>query len=298
MKPPQTAGPTLWPDRLIVKHRANTAGRDFVCGDIHGCFDTVEHALEQLDYDPLRDRLFSVGDLIDRGPRSADALGWITQGRIATVRGNHEQMMVAALTLEGGESFKSGASRRWQDNGGAWWWGFAGLDETGWPIWRETENQARLGEWLDALRQVPYLRTTETAAGTVGIVHTTDLHHADWEAMCQCVQELAARIERRGGILGAGGTDTPTSILWGRPNVEREQRHADDLPAAITGIELIITGHTPGVEARWTRRNVLCIDTGVHIEACGHLTVAEIQSGEPRLHRFARIDAIAPIPDE
>ena len=69
---PQTAGPTLWPDRLIVKHRANTAGRDFVCGDLHGCFDTVEHALKQLDYDPLRDRLFSVGDLIDLVRRDAD----------------------------------------------------------------------------------------------------------------------------------------------------------------------------------------------------------------------------------
>ena len=43
---------------------------------------------------------------------------------------------------------------------------------------------------------------------------------------------------------------------------------------------------------------MLCIDTGVHIEEYGHLSVAEVQSGEPRLHRFARIDKIVPIPDE
>ena len=27
-------------------------------------------------------------------------------------------------------------------------------------------------------------------------------------------------------------------------------------------------------------------------------TIAEIQNGEPRLHRFARIDAISPIPND
>ena len=47
--------------------------RDFVCGDIPGSFATVAHALETLGVDPARDRLFSVGDLIDHGTRSEDA---------------------------------------------------------------------------------------------------------------------------------------------------------------------------------------------------------------------------------
>lgn len=41
---------------------ANPAcGRDLVVSDIHGCFGTVEHALETLEYDATRDRLFSLG---------------------------------------------------------------------------------------------------------------------------------------------------------------------------------------------------------------------------------------------
>lgn len=42
--------PSLWPDTVLVNHPANTAGRDFVIGDLHGCFDTVEHALGELGY--------------------------------------------------------------------------------------------------------------------------------------------------------------------------------------------------------------------------------------------------------
>lgn len=41
---------------------ANPAGgRDLVVGDIYACFGTVEHALEALEYDATRDRLFSLG---------------------------------------------------------------------------------------------------------------------------------------------------------------------------------------------------------------------------------------------
>lgn len=58
-----------------------------------------------------------------------------------------------------------------------------------------------------------------------------------------------------------------------------------DLPPAAAGIGLVLIGHCADWEPRWVRRNVLCIDTG----ACapdGHLTIAEIQGGELRLHRF------------
>ena len=47
---------------------------------------------------PERDRLFALGDLVDRGPRSADALAWMERGCIAlSVRGNHEQMLLERI---------------------------------------------------------------------------------------------------------------------------------------------------------------------------------------------------------
>ena len=54
-------------------------------------------------------------------------------------------------------------------------------------------------------------------------------------------------------------------------------------------VDLVLSGHTPGLHPRWARRNVLCIDTGVHYEELGHLTVAEVHDGLV-LHRFARTE--------
>ena len=163
---------TAWPNNAIVHHEANQAGRDLVTGDVHGYLDTLEFALDQLGFDPVSDRLFSVGDLVDRGPRSPDALEWLERGRIAAVRGNHEQMMMRALALEGGERHKSGAGAHWADNGGGWWWGCSDefADEHGMPL--GPDHNERLERWLDALAKVPILRTIETRRGSVGIVHT------------------------------------------------------------------------------------------------------------------------------
>ena len=66
-----------------------TDGRDFVVGDVHGEFPTLEALLAQIGFAPERDRLFALGALVDRGPRSTDALAWMETGRIAlSVRGS------------------------------------------------------------------------------------------------------------------------------------------------------------------------------------------------------------------
>ena len=44
---------------------------------VHGCFRTLARALAELDFDPERDRLFGVGDLVNRGPHSVEALEWL-----------------------------------------------------------------------------------------------------------------------------------------------------------------------------------------------------------------------------
>ena len=56
----------------VAKHARIHAGRDFVVGDVHGCFRTVENALRRVGFDPGCDRLFSVGGLVNRGPNSRD----------------------------------------------------------------------------------------------------------------------------------------------------------------------------------------------------------------------------------
>ena len=55
----------------------NERGRDFAVGDIHGCFSDLARGLKAIGFDEKADRLFSVGDLVDRGPESTHALEWL-----------------------------------------------------------------------------------------------------------------------------------------------------------------------------------------------------------------------------
>ena len=74
---------------VIPRNRA-PGGRDIVVGDVHGCFRTLERALGEIAFDPARDRLFGVGDLVNRGPHSADALQWLESRFDAVTLGNHD----------------------------------------------------------------------------------------------------------------------------------------------------------------------------------------------------------------
>ena len=52
----------------VARFEENATGRDFVVGDLHGMFSHLEALLNEVAFDESADRLFSVGDLIDRGP--------------------------------------------------------------------------------------------------------------------------------------------------------------------------------------------------------------------------------------
>jgi serine/threonine protein phosphatase 1 len=72
----------------------NVKGRDFVCGDIHGCYSDLEEELAKVNFNKDVDRLFTVGDLADRGPESKKALGYINFPWFQSVIGNHEDMFL------------------------------------------------------------------------------------------------------------------------------------------------------------------------------------------------------------
>lgn len=73
---------------------ANHRGKDYVVGDLHGCLDLLLRLLEEVKFDQSRDRLFSVGDLIDRGPNSLVCLHLLAEPWFHAVQGNHENMLL------------------------------------------------------------------------------------------------------------------------------------------------------------------------------------------------------------
>jgi len=64
----------------------------WVIGDVHGCWLTLERLLERIGWQPDRDELWMVGDLVNRGPSSLDVLRWAfaNRDRLKLVLGNHD----------------------------------------------------------------------------------------------------------------------------------------------------------------------------------------------------------------
>lgn len=69
----------------------------FAIGDIHGCFRTLQHLVKAIRFDPDRDRLWLVGDLVNRGPGSLEVLRWVKAlgDRAVCVLGNHDLKLLA-----------------------------------------------------------------------------------------------------------------------------------------------------------------------------------------------------------
>ena len=139
----------------VRRNPPNAAGRDFVVGDVHGCFRTLERALVELRFDPVCDRLFGVGDLVDRGPHSAEALVWIERRFEAVVMGNHERPLLYWFDPH---RRPSSAHR---------------------PQWLRRAPRSPHGRWRAAIVRMPLAVTIETPYGPVGVVHA-DVPHPDW----------------------------------------------------------------------------------------------------------------------
>ena len=159
---------------LIRHFERNTRGRDIAVGDIHGCFTALQKVLDTVGFDSAVDRLFSVGDLIDRGPECLAVSDWLLRSWFHAVRGNHED---AAIRYAQGVPMDRSIYSR---NGGDW---FMALSR---------RQQRAIGAELDAL---PYAIEVETEEGLLGLVHA-DSPVADWGSLGESLASRCAVRER------------------------------------------------------------------------------------------------------
>ncbi|WP_457607515.1 symmetrical bis(5'-nucleosyl)-tetraphosphatase [Nitratifractor sp.] len=100
-------------------------------GDIQGCYDPFMRLLENIGFDPARDELWLVGDLVNRGKKSREVLEWVYEHRrsVRVVLGNHDIALLAV------------------------WWGLKKSNPTLDPILEDP----RAEEWMEWLRSRPFV---------------------------------------------------------------------------------------------------------------------------------------------
>ncbi|WP_371919217.1 metallophosphoesterase [Pseudomonas sp. MPBD7-1] len=220
----------------------NEKGRDFVVGDIHGHFTLLKKALSKVNFNTEADRIFSVGDLIDRGPDSTDVLNWLEKPWFHAVRGNHEQMLIDCISGHGNIP-------RHIRNGGAWLY----------------ELQPTLQhELLQALQALPLIIEINLSSDkTIGIVHAEApiiKSNDDWQEAKNAISGKSGKSNQRQALKTA---------LYARKKIEWQDH------SSINGISQLYVGHStvPGV---MRLGNVIYIDTGCGF-ADGALSLIEIQ---------------------
>ena len=251
---------SLGGEAAVTSLPRNGAGRDFVVGDVHGMFRRLETVLRELGFRADSDRLISVGDLIDRGPDSQQADRWIRDFPwFHAVRGNHDQMLLDALT--GPDDPGSGVMELWiRYNGGDWW-----LDT----------DEPRRRSLARAMASLPLAMEIECECGRVGVVHADVPPDRDWSSFL-----LALRSGTREDIAHA---------LWSRFRLIgylAGEYPVDDV--AVAGIDLVVSGHVP-LNMPSQAANRWWIDTGAAYAgrlADPKFTLLQISPGVPVAFTF------------
>lgn len=252
----------------------NTTGRDLLVGDLHGCVGLLEEGLRRIGFDPGRDRVIAVGDLVDRGPDHRRLADLLKAPWFYSVLGNHDVAFAAEL-------LEPANAERWALAGG--------------HPWIKDLPEAVVSELRRLIAALPWVIAIETEQGRVGVVHAeVPMPFRSWDAFTQA-------------LAGPDGSVVRERALWERelhriafyaafeaddPARSADPRHSD---FKLEGVAHAVHGHTPAPNhAIYRLGNRYWIDCGAY-EAARQ----SARGGAPdhRSPRLAIVDARRPATD-
>ncbi|OZG69956.1 hypothetical protein BTA51_28520 [Hahella sp. CCB-MM4] len=238
----------------LQTYQSNLSGRDFICSDIHGHFSLLEEQLSHLDFDKEKDRLFCLGDLIDRGQESDQVIDYLRKPWFFSILGNHELMLIDAMETGNNHVFM-----QWYSWGGDW---------------AEDFSQEALTEYYEALVELPMAielhLTKNDPGGKVGLVHAGLPDICDWHTVRQDLSAMDVRDN-------STGTSLTYHMLWGGFS-----GISDDKAQRVDNIDHVFHGHTI-VEEMTTVTNRTFMDLGSY--KYGRIGIIEVESFLSRMSK-------------
>lgn len=243
----------------------------YAVGDLQGCFTPLRKLLDKVHFDPAHDELWSVGDLVNRGPQSLECLRFVA-GLGASARvvlGNHDLHLLAVAN--GIRALKRSDTLReildapdcaellawvrrqpliYTSPSGDYTLLHAGLP----PQWTLAEAH-RLADEVSAVLQGPdYLDFIRGMYGDQPDIWSADLHGVErWRVITNYLTRMrfctpAGQLEFASK---EGPDDAPPGFMpW------------FDVPHRKSAGHMLIVGHWASLMGRTNRADVAALDTG------------------------------------
>lgn len=262
----------------------------YAIGDVQGCYTALQQLLKKIHFDPVHDKLWFVGDLVNRGPDSLSVLRFVKNlgDRAITVLGNHDlHLLAVAAGLRNDKAHDLHAILAAPDRDELLHWlrqrpllhhdaslGYTMIHAGLPPQWSLSTAMNCANELQEVLRSDRYLQFLDHMYGNEPIIWTDDLH--GWDRLrfiCNCFTRLrycTATGELALKQKGAPGEQSAHLKPW----FEVRATAPDQGP--------ILFGHwsTLGI---YSGNGVYALDSG-----CvwgGTLSALQIDSIPPRLHQ-------------
>lgn len=176
----------------------NSRGRDFVVGDVHGHKEQLQTQLGALEFNPGADRLFFVGDVVDRGPDSSGLVEMIDQRTYISILGNHEAMLIAGFE-------DPSLIDLHQANGGAWFYEL--------PLHRQRTIVEQMRGW-------PWALDVRVGQQRIGLVHA-DVPNSNWDLVKQLLGNISQAWSAGASLSDEHLALVAQPLMWQRTLVTR-----------------------------------------------------------------------------